>query len=144
MKEINNKIRKVKVINMKKLLGLVLSMLVVLGMVGCGSTKAEESAKEQERIEQQQEEARIQEEKEQEAIEELREHPPLVGASLIGVGESSRIWNNTVHTGSDCGEFRSRDVVYGYADDERFKDCVLCPKCFENAPSKTLGEIYEY
>lgn len=129
---------------MKKLLGLVLSMLVVLGMVGCVSTKVEESNEEQERIEQQQEEARIQEEKEQEAIEELREHPVIVVASEIHFDSGKyRIFDNKVHANDSCRDLRSRDIIAGYSDDEKFKDCVLCPLCFENAPSKVLGEIYK-
>lgn len=129
----------------KKLMSMFIVGILSVGLVGCNnSNKEEESAKEQQRIEQQQEEARIQEEKEQEAIEELREHPVVVVASEPCIGGEYRIFDNTVHDNDGCNELRSRDIIAGYSDDEKFKDCVLCPKCFENAPSKKLGEIYEY
>lgn len=127
----------------KKLMSMFIVGILSVGLVGCNnSNKEEESAKEQQRIEQQQEQA--QEEKEQEAIEELREHPVVVVASEPCVGGEYRIFDNTVHDNDGCNELRSRDIIAGYSDDEKFKDCVLCPKCFKNAPSKKLGEIYEY
>lgn len=139
---------------MKKILGLVLVGILLLGMVSCTEHNRREQAKiedqrieEQERIEQEQqeEEARIQEEKEQEAIEELKEHPVIVVASEPKIGDDKyRIFDNKVHANDSCRDLRSRDIIAGYSDDEKFKDCVLCPICFENAPSKVLGEIYDY
>ena len=136
----------------KKTIGMIVGGIVVLGIIG--SVDNEEQVVQQENnattqeqqvdTQEQQEEARIQEEKEQEAIEELREHPVVVVASEPCIGGEYRIFDNTVHDNDGCNELRSRDIIAGYSDDEKFKDCVLCPKCFENAPSKKLGEIYEY